>query len=309
MYNSWRKEDPPTTKQLSVEADVPELLAKKGHNGAATELKRSVGDLSLIAFYYLLRIGEYTIKGKRNEIIQTVQFKYKDVTFFKKNMAGQLWCLPRNAPAHLIATADGAMMKLDNQKNRWKGICIYQEANGNEYLCPVKALGRRFLHLRLHGGTGKTFLSLYWVKGIKADVMAKHISRALKSAAMELQYPTNKGIPITQINTHSLQSGGANALALAGYSDTQIQKMGHWCGATFKVKEYIREELACYARGMSQDMKRKFNFVNIVGNAFMEIPKDTLHVIEFEEYWRWDASRKQYQHTGEKHILHGNTHC
>ncbi len=98
---------------------------------------------------------------------------------------------------------------------------------------------------------------------------------------MEHQYPTNKGIPIGRINTHSLRSGGANALALAGYLDAQIQKMGHWRGASFK--EYIREELACYARGMSHDMKRKFNFVNIAGNAFTEIPAESLHIIKPDE--------------------------
>jgi hypothetical protein len=69
-------------------------------------------------------------------------------------------------------------------------------------------------------------------------------------------------------------------LALAGYSDTQIQKMGRWQGATFK--EYIREELACYATGMSNDMKHKFNFVNIARNAFTEINSDALHMVEFE---------------------------
>jgi hypothetical protein len=227
---------------------------------------------------YLLRIWEYTIKGKQNETKQTVQFKYEDVTFFKKNTAGNLRCLPQSAPAHLIATADGATMKLDNQKNGWKGVCVYQEANSEDYLCPVRALGQRFLHTRQHGGTAKMFLSLYWSKGTQADVTAENISRALKPAVTELQYLTNKGIPIAQINTHSLRSGGANALALAGYSDTQIQKMGRWRRATFK--EYIRDELACYARGMSPDMKLTFNFVNIPGNAFTEIPVDTLHIIE-----------------------------
>ncbi len=113
------------------------------------------------------------------------------------------------------------------------------------------------------------------------DVTAENVSRALKSAAVDLQYPTTKGIPIIRINTHSLCCGGANALALAGYSDTQIQKMGRWRGATFK--EYIREELACYATGMSKNMKRKFNFVNIAGNAFTDINADTLHIIEFDE--------------------------
>ena len=169
-------------------------------------------------------------------------------------------------------------MKLDNQKNGWKGVCVNQETNGEDYLCPVKALARCFLHIRQHGGSAKSFLSSYWKNGTRADVKAEDISRALKAAATELLYPTTKGIPIARINTHSLRSGGGNALALAGYSDTQIQKMGRWRGATFK--EYIREELACYARNMSRDMKHKFNFVNIAGNAFTDIPDDTLHNIE-----------------------------
>jgi hypothetical protein len=107
-------------------------------------------------------------------------------------------------------------------------------------LCPVKVLGQHFLHLRLHGNTGKTFFSSYWTKGAKSDVTAENISRALKSAGTELQYHTNKGIPISRINTHSLRSGGANALALVRYSDTQIQKMGRWRGATFKEYGSIR---------------------------------------------------------------------
>jgi hypothetical protein len=136
------------------------------------------------------------------------------------------------------------------------------------------------MHLRKHGAGAKTFLSTFWMDGVRLDVTAENISRALKSAAAELQYPMSKGIPIKRINTHSLRSGGANALALAGYLDTQIQKMGRWQGATFK--EYIREELACYVTGMSKDMKRKFTFVNIAGNAFTEIDSDALHIVEFE---------------------------
>jgi hypothetical protein len=39
IYNRWRKEDPPTTKQLPVKADILELLAEKGPDGSTTELK------------------------------------------------------------------------------------------------------------------------------------------------------------------------------------------------------------------------------------------------------------------------------
>ncbi len=86
IYNGWCKEDPPTTKQLPVEANVLELLAEKGCGGSVTELERAIGDLSLIAFYYLLRIREYTVRGMHNKTKQTVQFKYNDITFFKKNL-------------------------------------------------------------------------------------------------------------------------------------------------------------------------------------------------------------------------------
>ncbi len=88
-------------------------------------------------------------------------------------------------------------------------------------------------------------------------------------AATALDYLTAKGIPIDRINTHSLRSGGANALLLAGYSDTQIQKMGQLRGATFK--EYIHKELVCFSAGMLVSMKKKFDYVNIAGNAFNTI--------------------------------------
>jgi hypothetical protein len=84
-----------------------------------------------------------------------------------------------------------------------------------------------------------------------------------------LDYPSLKGIPIKRIDMHSLCSGKANALALSGYSNMQIQKMGRWKGATFK--EYIREELACFSTGMATAMKAKFGFVNINGSIFHDI--------------------------------------
>ena len=62
MLDGWYKIDPPTIKQLLVEADVPELLAAAGESDRATVPDAALGDLALIAFYYLLRVGEYTIK-------------------------------------------------------------------------------------------------------------------------------------------------------------------------------------------------------------------------------------------------------
>ena len=105
--------------------------------------------------------------------------------------------------------------------------------------------------------------------GKTCDVTGEDISKGLKMAATLLEYPETRGIPIELIDTHSLRCGGANALALSGFSDTQIQKMGRWRGATFK--EYIREQLACYSEGMTTKMKRNFKFVNVHGNAYYDV--------------------------------------
>lgn len=269
MLDGWKKEDPPTIKKLPVEVDVPELLSRIGSQANANALDTAIGDLTLIAFYYLLRVGEYTIKNARNNTKQTVQFRLGDVTFFKQNTHGKLQQLSRMAPVNDIMSADSATLKLDNQKNGWKGVCIHQQKNGHRIHCPVRALGRRVAHIRGHTVQLDTFLSAFYINGQRFDVTDNDIRTSIKRAAELLNYPQARGIPIARIDTHSLRSGGANALSLSGYSDREIQKMGRWKSATFK--EYIREELHCFSNGMSRKMKQTFNFVNIAGGAFHDI--------------------------------------
>jgi hypothetical protein len=100
-------------------------------------------------------------------------------------------------------------------------------------------------------------------------VTAEHISQALKVAAVALNYPMQKGIPIDHVDTHLLRSGDANALALSGTTDMQIQKMGGWKGATFQ--EYMQDELMCFSAGMLLAMKRQFGFLNVAGMAFHDV--------------------------------------
>jgi hypothetical protein len=89
MLDGYQKGDPPTWKKLPVQANVLELLVETAHQPGKPAQQQATADLTMIAFYYLLRVGEYTVKGSRNSTKQTVQFKYEDVSFFKKNTRGQ----------------------------------------------------------------------------------------------------------------------------------------------------------------------------------------------------------------------------
>jgi hypothetical protein len=77
------------------------------------------------------------------------------------------------------------------------------------------------------GADPKTFLLVYYDdKGQHSNITNEDLRKALKATATVLDYPMAKDILVDRINTHSLWSGGANNLSLAGYSDTQIQRMG-----------------------------------------------------------------------------------
>ncbi len=67
ILDGYRNEDPPTEKKLPVEVDVPKHLFSMGYGLGRSILGRTVRDVTLIAFHYLLCIGEYTVKGTQNE--------------------------------------------------------------------------------------------------------------------------------------------------------------------------------------------------------------------------------------------------
>jgi hypothetical protein len=135
--SNFRKEDVVLLKKLPVETNVPEFLVDTGYAPEGSALNKTVGDLSLNPYYYLLWVEECTTKSKRENTKKTVQFKMEDVHFFGWDKASCLWYLLQNASDQLIAMASGVALKLDNQKNRWKGVSIYHEENGDYVMCPV----------------------------------------------------------------------------------------------------------------------------------------------------------------------------
>ena len=65
------------------------------------------------------------MKKQRNKTKQTVQFKLEDTILFCQDAKGHLHQLPINALDEENLSSDGTTLKLDNQKNEWKGVCVY----------------------------------------------------------------------------------------------------------------------------------------------------------------------------------------
>ena len=131
MLEGFKREDPPSEKKLAVGIDLPEYCCGRGLK-SKTAKGLAIGDLIIIAFYFLLRIGEYTVKRKKNETKRTVQFRMMDVIFFKKDKHKRLRLLKPDATDEEIMSADGATLCLSDQKNGHKGACIHQEHNNEK---------------------------------------------------------------------------------------------------------------------------------------------------------------------------------
>ena len=109
---------------------------------------------------------------------------------------GRLRQLPRQALGEDIMATNSATLKLDNSKNGWKGVYVNQETNGEQYLCAVQAIGRRYCSIRKMNSKPDNFLSAYWVDGKRKDVNNEDMQENLKWAANELDYPCRNGIPL-----------------------------------------------------------------------------------------------------------------
>ena len=74
--------------QLAVQVSIPEYLFGKVFLSKATPIEITIGLFALIAFYYMMRVGEYTVPAATDYEIgsqtRTVQFTVNDVIFWKK---------------------------------------------------------------------------------------------------------------------------------------------------------------------------------------------------------------------------------
>ena len=259
LVEGFRREDPPPIPQLAVPISVPWECHRVATESKEISLLAS-SQLITIAFFYLLRVGEYTHPRyvKRNGIIKratrTKQFSVGDIGFFKN---GKI--LPRRSPLSVLLEADSATMKITNQKNGRMGQTIHHQSTDERGA--VAALAARVHHILSNGGDEDTLICDYMTeKGKWASVTSTDLIKFIRLAATTLRLQ-DTGIDPDLIGVHSLRAGGAMALKLHGYSDTTIKKFGRWSSLTFL--EYIHNQIAHLSNGVAASMSIPLPFVNI----------------------------------------------
>ena len=260
----FKRKDPPAIPQMAVPKEVPEAAQKLAYLTSNARL-HAAGDLTVIAFYFLLRSGEYTkprtVKrnGKMVRATRTIQFRVCDVGFWKDNTI-----LSRKSTLNLLLSADSATMKITNQKNGRTGQTLHQETTGPQGA--VAALAHRVFHILSNGGTDRQLLCDVFHDDAWISVQSSEIVMAVRNAAKALKLQ-DRGIDPDMIGAHSLRAGGAMALKIMGYADSTIRKFGRWTSDTWMM--YIHSQISKLYEGVAQKMSTPIDYHNI---AFIEPP-------------------------------------
>jgi hypothetical protein len=178
--------------------------------------------MAYIAFFYLNRPGEYAKPTSSDSL--SAPFRLCDVEF---SIGLRVFNASR-ASVSDIRLATFASLIFTNQKNAVRGEKVGHARTGHSSSCPVLALIRRVLNLRLHSAppTAPLYLCFLSSSATPASVTSACITAMLRLSATALYLTL--GIDPKNISARSLRAGGAMALLCARVDTDIIRLVGRW---------------------------------------------------------------------------------
>ena len=249
LLKKYKDEDPPAEPKLAIPISTITAIATKYRWNPHLE---AVADLVIIAFFYLLRVGEYTTASNK-KAKRTIALRDCDVRLWRK---GQV--IPHSAGRACLLMADSATICIAHTKNGTKGAVVHHEC-GIGPICPVAALARRIANMQ--GGPTTGSLSLvYHPSGRVTRVSDWDIGIAVRWGATYDRLLT-RGYTLQRISSHSLRAGGAMTMKLNGASDSTIMQVGRWMSLTYLT--YTHSQIGSLTAGLAVKMSTAFTFQNV----------------------------------------------
>ena len=252
ILKSYKDRDPVPKPQVALPVNAIILASAARVAPTASPSAKATADLIVMAFFFLLRVGEYT-RPADHVTTRTVQFRVCDIRFWQ----GQT-LLPLTSDAATLAGASAVTLTIDNQKNGQRGDTIHQEACHTDF-CPVRSVAARVSAILAQHMPLTTPLS-YVQPG--TYITAPKVLAAVRAGA-RLANLTASGYDLSRVGAHSLRASGAMALWLSGHSAEVIMKMGRWRTQTFLT--YIHSQIAALTVGTSRKMACPIAFHNVAG--------------------------------------------
>jgi hypothetical protein len=201
----------------------------------------AISDMVILAFFFLLRPGEYTGTSSN-----TTPFTLRDIQLFVDQQRVNLLTCDDNI---LLATTFGTL-EFTTQKNGVRGEVIGLGSTP-EYFCPVKALQRRVLHLRTHSAPPTTPIASYYLSGRWHRISPTQITDALRATVASCD-SAQLGFLHSDVSARSLRAAGAMALLCAEVDTDIIRLIGRW--RSDEMLRYLHVQAEPVMRGFAPRM-------------------------------------------------------
>lgn len=248
QYKCYAKQDPPPDRvkpipfqvivqvmTIAMAANTPSLLA--------------FADMIVIAYFYLLRPGEYTSNPS-----DSTPFRLCDVGLRAEH-------IPLDVLHGPIPTLDQtifATLEFTTQKNAVRGEVIGLGKSHHSSICPVLSIVRRVKHLRTHNAPPTTPLATYYHHNSWIKILPRDITSILRDAVTFLT-PAALGFNPSDIEARSLRAAGAMALLCAHVDTDKIRLLGRW--RSDEMFRYLHVQAEPLMRNFASKMVQGGNFV------------------------------------------------
>ena len=212
QLRSWKSTDPAPLRVKPVPIQVLRHVTAVAAS-IPDPAYACAADMITLAFFFLLRPGEYTDNNR-------TPFRLADVQLF----IGDTRLPTLTAPTEQIQQAHFASLTFTVQKNGVHGEVIGLACSGDPTLCPVQALIRRILYLRANNAPINTPLARVFTTS--STVTSAYLTTILRSAVAALG--PDLGFLPQDISARCLRAAGATALLLARVDPDVIRLIGRW---------------------------------------------------------------------------------
>ena len=238
----YQRLDPPPQRVKPIPLPVLRF-AVDAASRRLSPIAEALSDLIVLAFFYLLRPGEYA----HSPSPEAAPFRLQDVHLFRGALKLDLFTASLDA----IRSATFAGLEFTNQKNGVRGevIGLGRSVRGDQW-CPVGATIRRVIALRHANAPPHTPLHAYLQDGRWCVVSGSHITDQLRLAVRVIgqQY----GLQPSDISARSLRCSGAMALLCASVDTDIIRLIGRW--RSDEMFRYLHTQAAPLTQHLSRRM-------------------------------------------------------
>jgi hypothetical protein len=209
---AYTKEDDPPSRVKPVPIII--YILQQAFGDLLLPDRQAVADMCTIAFYFLLRPGEYAgttsddIPIRLQDVALRVGIRRLDTM-----LASTTDIHAANPVSYTFTTQkNGTKGKIltHGQKNGTKGKILTHGLSGDALACPVKATIRRFLHLHHNKAPKTATITSYYHNRKGVTIKAKDITDAIRLAIVATGH--QKGLLPSDISARSLRAGGGMSL-------------------------------------------------------------------------------------------------